>query len=158
MAASKRLAKELKDAQASDDAEIQLQPVDGNVYEWRAVLRGPDDTPYEGGYFVVSLRVPKEYPMLPPTAYFKTKVFHPNVLFNSGEICLDILKSSWSPAWTLQSVCRAILTLMSDPEPSSPLNCDAGNLLRGGDERGFKSLARMYTKTEATRGAAEGRP
>lgn len=39
MAASKRLAKELKDAQASDDAEIQLQPVDGNVYEWRAVLR-----------------------------------------------------------------------------------------------------------------------
>jgi peroxin-4 len=34
---------------------------------------------------------------------------------------------------------------MSDPAPDSPLNCDAGNLLRGGDARGYASLARLYT-------------
>lgn len=44
----------------------------------------------------------------------------------TGEICLDILKTTWSPAWTLQSVCRAILALLSQAEPDSPLNCDAG--------------------------------
>ena len=66
----------------------------------------PRDTPYEGGHFVVALKVPREYPMVPPAASFKTKIFHPNVLFSTGEICLDILKTSWSPAWTLQSVCR----------------------------------------------------
>ncbi len=38
-----------------------------------------------------------------------------------------------------------MLALLSSPEPDSPLNCDAGNLLRSGDERGFRSLARMYT-------------
>lgn len=42
-------------------------------------------------------------------------------------------------------VLQAILALMSDPAPDSPLNCDAGNLLRAGDTRGYNSLARMYT-------------
>ncbi len=47
-------------------------------------------------------------------------------IVQTGEICLDILKNAWSPAWTLQSVCRAIIALMAHPEPDSPLNCDSG--------------------------------
>lgn len=82
---------------------------------------------------------------MPPNVRYRTKVFHPNVHFKTGEICLDILKTAWSPAWTLASVCQAILALMSDPAPDSPLNCDAGNLLRNGDTRGFLSMAKMYT-------------
>lgn len=50
------------------------------------------------------LNVPENYPHVPPKATFTTKVFHPNVHFKTGEICLDILKQNWSPAWTLQSV------------------------------------------------------
>jgi ubiquitin-protein ligase len=42
-------------------------------------------------------------------------------------VCLDILKTAWTPAWTLQSVCRAIIALLSNPEADSPLNCDAGD-------------------------------
>jgi peroxin-4 len=60
-------------------------------------------------------------------------------------VCLDILKTAWSPAWTLQSVCQAITLLLSDGASDSPLNCDAGNLLRAGDTRGYNSVARMYT-------------
>ena len=73
-----------------------------------------------------------------------TKVFHPNIHFKTGEICLDILKKEWAPAWNLQSACRAILLLLSSPEADSPLNCDAGNMVRAGDWAAYNSMAAMY--------------
>ncbi|CAM9193183.1 unnamed protein product [Phaeothamnion confervicola] len=72
----------------------------------------------------------------------------------SGEICLDILKREWSPAWNLQGALRAIVALLLDPAADSPLNCDAGNMIRGGDMRAFRSMARMYTIEHAAPSAA----
>ena len=152
MSAVSRLYKEygeLMKEQAKDggDAEISLEPVDEeNIYEWRASISGPPGTPYGGGRFELLLQVPESYPLVPPKAKFTTTVFHANVHFKTGEICLDILKKAWTPAFTLQAVCRSIQNLLSDPDASSPLNCDAGNLLRSGDRRGFDSMASMYTE------------
>jgi peroxin-4 len=153
-----RLLKELKSAAggtrdtsggpapSDDDSYVSLGLRDeSNLSEWLAVLRGPENTPYHGGAFKVRLSVPSSYPLSPPKATFLTPVFHPNVHFGTGEICLDILKNEWSPAWTLMSVCQAIVALLSDPAGDSPLNCDAGNLVRSGDMRAYHSLARMYT-------------
>jgi peroxin-4 len=151
---AQRLLREFKEMQRQkpNNKEVQdlwLQPDEKNIYSWHAKFIGPEDTPYAGGIFELKLTVPQQYPITPPKATFLTNVFHPNVHFKTGEICLDILKTSWSPAWTLATVCRAIISLLSHPEPESPLNCDAGNLLRYGDERGFRSMAKMYTKLHA---------
>ena len=72
-----------------------------------------------------------------------------NVHFCTGEICLNILKKEWSPAWGLQAACRAVLTLLSDLDADSPLNCDAGNMVQGGDKVAFYGTARMYTLENA---------
>jgi len=121
-----------------------------DIFQWSARLKGPQGTPYEGGTFELSLKCQPTYPLAPPKVIFVTPVFHPNVLYKTGEICLDILKpDAWTPAWTLQSVCRAVMALLSHPEADSPLNCDCGNLIRNGDQRGYKSMARMYTQLHA---------
>jgi peroxin-4 len=149
MSAAGRLMRELKDANKSTDPDIVLSSDPEHIFKWRATVQGPADTPYHTGTFHITLRVATDYPMVPPTASFTTKIFHPNVKFDTGEICLDILKTNWTPAWTMASVCRAIQSLLCDPEASSPLNCDAGNLIRAGDMEGFEGLARYYTIAEA---------
>lgn len=62
---------------------------------------------------------------------------------------MDILKKEWSPAWGLQAACRAVLALLSDPDAESPLNCDAGNMIRGQDDDAFFGMAHMYTVENA---------
>eukprot|EP00760_Papus_ankaliazontas_P017417 PhM_4_TR17234/c0_g1_i1/m.53310/K10689/PEX4; peroxin-4 len=149
MSLSTRLMKELREAERSTDEDIKLKANDDRLSKWTATICGPEDSPFSGGTFTVQINVPPDYPMVAPTATFKTPIFHPNVHFTTGEICLDILKTSWSPAWTLSSICRAIHTLMCHPEASSPLNCDAGNMLRAGDVIAYNGMARYYAIEKA---------
>ena len=149
MSSRSRLLKEIKEAARDADPTIRLAPDGENLLRWSATLKGPEDTPFETGTFVVRFSLPESYPLAPPRVSFETKIFHPNVHWKTGEICLDILKDAWSPAWTLHSVCRAVLALLCNPEPDSPLNCDAGNMLRARDDIAYWSTARMYTRREA---------
>ncbi|KAI9325859.1 ubiquitin-conjugating enzyme/RWD-like protein [Zopfochytrium polystomum] len=142
--------REQQDASADVHKVVGLGPVsDDDLFHWTAVLVGAAGTAYEDGQFKLDIRIPESYPLQPPTIKFVTKVCHPNVHWETGEICLDLLKTEWSPAWTLKSACLAIGVLLTAPEPSSPLNCDAANLLRCGDLRGYNALVRMYTSTLA---------
>ena len=150
LAAAKRLRKELQNLERNKaDPDIFLIPDSENILKWTALLRGPPDTPYEGGVFQLNIDCGSDYPLAPPSVQFATKVFHPNVHFRTGDVCLDILKKEWSPAWGIQAACRAILALLSDPDAESPLNCDAGNMLRGKDRLCYESTARMYTVENA---------
>jgi len=123
-----RLNKEYKQYMKFDENyEIQLFLRDKtNIFQWQAKLKGPPDTPFEGGFFFVNINVPFDYPINPPKCQFITKIFHPNIHFETGEICFELLKDKWSPQWTLESVCRAILDLLNNPNADSPLNCDCG--------------------------------
>lgn len=146
----KRIRKEIEQYLASSDEFVQLKPHPEVLTRWTAVIRGPPDSPYQGFLFTVAFELTNEYPLVPPTVSFVTKIFHPNVHFATGEICIDILKKAWTPAWTLQAACRAIGAILSDPVHDSPLNCDAGNMLRAGDKHAFRTTARMYCVEFAT--------
>lgn len=153
-----RLNKELKLYQSDENSEVSkleeqfhckiklfLRGEDTSIFNWCAKITGPKDSPYEGGIFFIQIDVPSEYPVKPPKCKFITKIFHPNIHLETGEICHELLKDKWSPSCNLETVCKSILFMLTNPFEDSPLNCDAGNLLRCNDLIGYYYIARMYT-------------
>lgn len=104
--------------------------------------------PPPGGRWLLSIAIPSTYPLTPPSIKFETPICHPNVDFRTGEICLDLLKTSWSPAYTITTTLTSIHQLLTSAEPDSPLNVDIAQLLRQEDYVGAEALIRFYTETE----------
>ena len=99
-----------------------------------------------GGRWELSLSIPPTYPNTPPTIHFATPICHPNISFTTGEICLDLLKTTWTPAYGIVSTLEAVQQLLSaGGEPDSPLNIDLAKLIRDGDLVGAEGLVRFYT-------------
>lgn len=73
------------DHQLLQDDTIILQVDPNNILNWTAWLRGPDDTPYESGVFQLAIRCSTEYPLVPPSIKFVTKVstFMPTNYWNT---------------------------------------------------------------------------
>jgi peroxin-4 len=81
---NKRLNKELIALGNNPDENIVLIPNEGDITEWRATIRAPPQSAYDGYEFDLRISVPSQYPIVPPSIRFITKIFHPNILF---EVC-----------------------------------------------------------------------
>ncbi|KAJ8478197.1 hypothetical protein OPV22_021924 [Ensete ventricosum] len=125
--ARKRLMRDFKRLQQDPPAGISGAPHDNNIMFWNAVIFGPDDTPWDGGTFKLTLQFTEDYPNKPPTVRFVSRMFHPNI-YADGSICLDILQNQWSPIYDVAAVLTSIQSLLCDPNPNSPANSEAARM------------------------------
>lgn len=92
------------------------------------LLAGPVGTPYAGGVWRLHLDIPPTYPAAPPTAHFRTRLWHPNIDEATGAVCVETLKRDWSSTLKLRDVLVTISCLLIQPNPASALNEAAGKL------------------------------
>jgi ubiquitin-conjugating enzyme E2 D/E len=145
---ARRIQKEISDLRKDAPDNCSAGPRGDDVYAWDAMIMGPSDSPYAGGVFNLEIRFPTDYPFKPPKVSFTTKIYHPNISPQGG-ICLDILKTQWSPALTVGKVLLSICSLLTDPNPADPLVPEIADLYTKDKER-YEATAREWTRLYAT--------
>lgn len=103
------------------------------------------------GRWLLQITIPPQYPLSPPAIRFVTPIVHANVALQTGEICLDLLKDAWTPAYSVLECVRAVRMLLSCPGIDSPLNVDVAALLRHGDALGARRLVEFWIRDEGGR-------
>ncbi|KAK6443276.1 hypothetical protein LTR95_000101 [Oleoguttula sp. CCFEE 5521] len=144
---------------AADHAALHSQPLPPNYFfapsadysddltQLNVHLAGPQHTPFSAGVYKLHLTIPPTYPSQPPTAHFRTTIFHPNVDPQTGGVCVETLKRDWDVKLTLRDVLVTISCLLIQPNPDSALNAEAGALIQEGYEvfaRRAKSMTGIH--------------
>ncbi|KAI1284909.1 Ubiquitin-conjugating enzyme E2-17 kDa [Halotydeus destructor] len=114
------------------------------VFHCLATLTGPQDTPYQGGVFFLTIHFPANYPFKPPNVRFDTKIYHPDIN-SSGVICADDLSFCWTPAYSISGFLLAVCSLLSEPMLWDPLEPEIGQIYKTDREK-YNEQAREWTK------------
>jgi ubiquitin-conjugating enzyme E2 Z len=125
-----RLLKDVKQIIKSPltDQGIYYIHDDADMMKGYAMIVGPSDTPYFGGYYFFEFSFPADYPHTPPKVKYYTNGnnirFNPN-LYCCGKVCISLLNTwkgdQWTACQTISSVLLSLCTLLcSDPLLNEP--------------------------------------
>jgi len=97
---------------------ITAEPLPSNILEWHYVIKGPEKSPYEGGFYHGKLVFPRDFPFKPPKIIMMT----PNGRFKTHtRLCLsisDFHPDTWNPAWSVSTILTGLLSFMLEKSPT----------------------------------------
>lgn len=147
------LKKELDDLFESPPVDLPYSvdywdPLNEDIFHWRAVFIGPEGTPYKNGAFEAEIIFDKNYPTSRPNIKFKTKIFNCNISKVDGTICVSLLnnweitdtdnKDYFPPKYkNMRAALFAISVLFYKQNPESPMNKEAAVLYKKVDKTEF---------------------
>jgi ubiquitin-conjugating enzyme E2 Z len=115
---------------------------DTDMLKGYAMIIGPSETPYFGGFYFFEITYPYDYPHSPPKVKYCTNNngirFNPN-LYTCGKVCVSLLNTWRGDQWTsCQSISTVLLTLCTllckDPLLNEPGVNDTHNDMRNYNE------------------------
>jgi ubiquitin-conjugating enzyme E2 Z len=128
----RRLAKDVREIMSNPLTEhgIYYAHDENDMLKGQALIVGPPNTPYHGGYFLFRFKFPANYPHEPPKVTYCTNDgttrFNPN-LYRSGKVCLSILNTWKGPQWTgCQTISSILLAICASVLNDKPLLNEPG--------------------------------
>ncbi len=127
----KRVPKEIADAQAETmtAAGIYYWAEEANLRNGKAMIIGPEGSPYAYCPLLFSVRLGDDYPFNPPVVQFLTcdqsTRFHPNLYIN-GKVCLSILGTWSGPKWSAVMNISTVLSSIQSLLDANPITNEPG--------------------------------
>ena len=87
----------------------------------RVCFKGPKGTPYDNGIYYFDISLKNDYPFSKPAVKFMSKIFHPNIELDSGEVFLYYI-NNYSKYNTLSELILIIYNLLANPNFGDKLN------------------------------------
>jgi ubiquitin-protein ligase len=100
-----------------------------NMFKWKALMRAPKNSPYDGYLYQFEIEFPNDYPNSAPKVYCKTDMYHMNIS-TEGRVCVSSVKDEWGKAKNISTVLLSIFIIFSKPNPGSPYRGDIAKLYR----------------------------
>jgi ubiquitin-protein ligase len=125
-----RLVKDVRDIIKNPLTEQGIYYIhdDSDMLKGYAMIVGPAETPYFGGFYFFVLTYPYDYPHSPPKVIYYTNGngirFNPN-LYTCGKVCVSLLNTwrgdQWTSCQTISTVLLTLCTLLcKDPLLNEP--------------------------------------
>merc|ERR1712151_831465 len=165
-ATAKRVLQEIKQLASHSDKiwmhfgeGVHVFPAPDSINFWRALIEGPQDSPFEGGVFLLNVVIPDSYPFRAPQITFETPIYHCNVN-DSGKICLAMIQEEWNPSLSVPKALEAIRMMLKSPDTDNSLRQWIAELTiahqksNGADGR-YVEKARESTQQHASRSVEE---
>jgi len=116
---------------------------DADILKGYALIIGPSDTPYFGGYYFFEFVFPENYPFSPPKVKFYTydghTRFNPNLYIN-GYVCLSILNTWEGEKWSACQSIKSILHTLSITLNETPLLNEPGITIQHKDFKAYNQI------------------
>lgn len=112
---ARRLAFELRELQQNKPDNFAVCLIGSDLLVWHFVIKGPRDSPFEGGVYHGVLRFTQNYPYEPPNIQFLT----PNGRWvTNSDVCLSFTSyhpELWSPGWGVDGMLTSVIAFMPTP-------------------------------------------
>jgi len=161
------LSKELMRLTKDPVPGFNVEPLSDDLSTWIVGMFGAPGTIYEGGYFKARMKFPETYPMDPPSMVMMQPMWHPNI-YEDGRLCISILhppgddphsgelaSERWNPTQSVATVLLSVISMLSEPNISSPANVDASVMYRNKREE-YDTIIRRQVEDSKLVAAREG--
>ena len=112
-------------------------------------FEAPSGSPYEGGFFRLSLEGLDSFPGTPPKVKFLTRIWHPLVEYSTGLVCQDAFKDGWTPKNGLHGFLHKLQEFMNPQTVETAINFEASAELEKQDGS-FQLRAKELTQRHAS--------
>jgi len=124
---------------------FRVWPVDETFLVWEGTIHNIPTAQHHGKKYSLTITCSENHPFKPPTVRFNTKVKCENILRN-GDVCMDILYTTWSPAITINKLMLSVTSLLTDSPVTGLDNKEVNTYLQ---ENRLNRIEKYYEKRSA---------